>query len=231
MCNAGDDCISIQTGCSDINIHNVNCGPGHGISIGGLGRYNSKACVSNITVRDVNMFKTMTGVRIKTWQVNHNTTTKHKQGPLCNYAYIDDICKNTGLSMQGGSGLVQGIRFSNIQMLEVQTPIMIDQFYCDKTACSNQTSAVAVSGVQYENIRGTFTIKPAHFACSDSSPCSEITLTGIQLRPLVVPQYHTCGPFCWQAFGELYTPTTPPIPCLQVGKPAGSHVPSDHDLC
>ena len=70
LCNAGDDCVSIQTGCSDINIHNVNCGPGHGISIGGLGRYNTKACVSNVTVRDVNMFKTMNGVRIKTWQVS-----------------------------------------------------------------------------------------------------------------------------------------------------------------
>ncbi|KAM0866180.1 hypothetical protein ACQ4PT_042792 [Festuca glaucescens] len=194
----GDDCISIQTGCSDINIHNVNCGPGHGISIGGLGRYNTKACVSNITVRDVNMFRTMTGVRIKTWQ--------------------------------GGSGLVQNIRFSNIQMSEVQTPIKIDQFYCDKTACTNQTSAVAVC-VQYENIRGTFTIKPAHFACSDSSPCSEITLTGIQLKPLVVPQYHTCGPFCWQAFGELSTPTVPPIPCLQLGKPGGNRVLPNHDVC
>ncbi|KAL6618714.1 hypothetical protein ACP70R_033853 [Stipagrostis hirtigluma subsp. patula] len=195
----GDDCVSIQTGCSDINIHNVNCGPGHGISIGGLGRYNTKACVSNITVRDVNMFKTMTGVRIKTWQ--------------------------------GGSGLVQGIRFSNIQVSEVRTPIIIDQFYCDKATCRNQTSAVAVSGVQYENIRGTFTIKPAHFACSDSYPCSEITLTGIQLKPLIVPQYHLYSPFCWQAFGELYTPTIPPIPCLQIGKPAGNNVLSDHDLC
>ncbi|XP_062180882.1 polygalacturonase At1g48100-like isoform X1 [Phragmites australis] len=195
----GDDCVSIQTGCSDINIHNVNCGPGHGISIGGLGRYNTKACVSNITVRDVNMFKTMTGVRIKTWQ--------------------------------GGSGLVQGIRFSNIHVSEVQTPIIIDQFYCDKTTCINQTSAVAVSGVQYENIRGTFTIKPAHFACSDSSPCSEIALTGIQLKPLMLPQYHLYNPFCWQAFGELYTPTVPPIPCLQIGKPAGNSVLSDRDRC
>ncbi|CAN6341141.1 unnamed protein product [Urochloa humidicola] len=195
----GDDCVSIQTGCSDINIHNVNCGPGHGISIGGLGRYNTKACVSNVTVRDVNMFKTMNGVRIKTWQ--------------------------------GGSGLVQGIRFSNIQVSEVQTPIIIDQFYCDKTTCRNQTSAVAVTGVQYENIRGTFTIKPAHFACSDNSPCSEITLTGIQLKPLIVPQFHIYNPFCWQAFGQMYTPTVPPIPCLQIGKPAGNSVLSDGDLC
>ncbi|XP_040955582.1 polygalacturonase At1g48100 isoform X2 [Gossypium hirsutum] len=63
----GDDCVSIQTGCSNVYIHNVNCGPGHGISIGSLGRDNSKACVSNITVRDIVMHNTMNGVRIKTW--------------------------------------------------------------------------------------------------------------------------------------------------------------------
>ncbi|OEL16564.1 Polygalacturonase [Dichanthelium oligosanthes] len=195
----GDDCISIQTGCSNINIHNVNCGPGHGISIGGLGRDNTKACVSNVTVRDVNMFRTMNGVRIKTWQ--------------------------------GGVGLVQDIRFSNIQVSEVETPIVIDQFYCDKSTCRNQTSAVAVSGVQYENIRGTFTIKPVHFACSDSLPCSGISLTGVQLRPMPVPHYHLNNPFCWQAFGELYTPTVPPIACLQIGKPAGNNLQSYNDIC
>lgn len=68
-CCAGDDCISIQTGCTNVYVHNVNCGPGHGISIGGLGKDNTRACVSNITVRDVNMHNTMNGVRIKTWQV------------------------------------------------------------------------------------------------------------------------------------------------------------------
>lgn len=68
-CCAGDDCISIQTGCSNVYVHNVNCGPGHGISIGSLGKDNTRACVSNITIRDVNMHNTMNGVRIKTWQV------------------------------------------------------------------------------------------------------------------------------------------------------------------
>lgn len=66
---AGDDCISIQTGCANIYMHNVKCGPGHGISIGGLGKDGTKACVSNITVRDTLMTSTMNGVRIKTWQV------------------------------------------------------------------------------------------------------------------------------------------------------------------
>ncbi|WOL12509.1 polygalacturonase [Canna indica] len=63
-----DDCISIQTGCSNILIQNINCGPGHGISIGGLGKANGQASVSNVTVRNANMVGTMTGVRIKTWQ-------------------------------------------------------------------------------------------------------------------------------------------------------------------
>lgn len=67
--------MSIQTGCTNVYIHNVNCGPGHGISIGGLGKDNTKACVSNITVRDIVMHDTMNGVRIKTWQVITNYST------------------------------------------------------------------------------------------------------------------------------------------------------------
>ncbi|KAF5443140.1 hypothetical protein F2P56_035726 [Juglans regia] len=194
----GDDCISIQTGCSNVYIHNVNCGPGHGISIGSLGKDSSKACVSNITVRDVIMHNTMNGVRIKTWQ--------------------------------GGSGSVQGVLFSNIQVSEVQLPIVIDQYYCDKSTCKNQTSSVALSGINYERIRGTYTVKPVHFACSDSLPCTDVTLTAIQLKPLQ-EGYHMYDPFCWQTFGELMTPTMPPIDCLQIGKPSSNRVQSDHDSC
>ncbi|KAG6758988.1 hypothetical protein NC652_024881 [Populus alba x Populus x berolinensis] len=194
----GDDCVSIQTGCSNVYIHNVNCGPGHGISIGGLGKDNTKACVSNITVRDVVMHGTMTGVRIKTWQ--------------------------------GGSGSVQGVLFSNIQVSEVQLPIVIDQFYCDKSKCKNQTSAVALSGITYEKIRGTYTVKPVHFACSDALPCMDVSLTTIELQPQK-EQYHLYDPFCWQTFGELNTPTMPPISCLQIGKPSSNRPQSDHDTC
>ncbi|RWW76060.1 hypothetical protein BHE74_00015878 [Ensete ventricosum] len=133
-------------------------------------------------------------------------------------------------SSQGGSGSAQSIRFSNIRVTEVQTPIVIDQFYCDKSSCKNQTSAVALSGIGYEYIKGTYTVKPVHFACSDTSPCSDISLTGVELKPLQ-EQYHMYQPFCWQTFGELYTPTIPPIVCLQNGKPAGNRILSDRDVC
>ncbi|KAK4357520.1 hypothetical protein RND71_023130 [Anisodus tanguticus] len=194
----GDDCVSIQTGCTNVYVHNINCGPGHGISIGGLGKGNTKACVSNITVKDVIMQNTMNGVRIKTWQ--------------------------------GGSGSVQGVFFSNIQMNEVQLPIVIDQFYCDKRNCKNQTAAVALSGINYEGIKGTYTVKPVHLACSDSMPCQDVTLTNIQLKP-IQEHDHMYDPYCWQTFGELYTPTQPPIDCLQVGKQVSNKIQADHDQC
>ncbi|XVF43987.1 hypothetical protein PTKIN_Ptkin02bG0084100 [Pterospermum kingtungense] len=194
----GDDCVSIQTGCSNVYIHNVICGPGHGISIGSLGKDNTKACVSNITVRDIVMHNTMNGVRIKTWQ--------------------------------GGSGSVQGILFSNIQVSEVQLPIVIDQYYCDKRTCKNETAAVSLSGISYEKIIGTYTVKPVHLACSDSLPCMGVTLSTIKLKP-VQERYHLYDPFCWQTFGELTTPTVPPIACLQIGKPSNNRVQSDHDVC
>lgn len=126
--------------------------------------------------------------------------------------------------------MVENVRFSNIRVSEVQTPIIIDQFYCDHTSCRNQTQAVSISGVHYENIRGTFTVKPIHFACSDNAPCSDISLTNVQLQPMR-EQYHMYDPFCWHAYGELYTPTVPPISCLQNGKPASNRVLSDHDTC
>jgi len=180
----GDDCVSIQTGCSNVRVHNINCGPGHGISIGGLGKDKTKACVSNITVYDSSIGDSLNGVRIKTWQ--------------------------------GGMGSVKGVSFSNIQVSNVKIPIVIDQFYCDKSICSNQSSAVAISGVTYENIRGTYAYKAVHLACSDNVPCTEVVLTEIELHPVerILQQ-----PFCWKTYGQAQNPSIPPIYCLHAGNP------------
>jgi len=159
-------------------------------SIGSLGRDKSRACVSNITVSDSVIKHSTNGVRIKTWQ--------------------------------GGSGAVSKITFQNIKMDTVLNPIIIDQFYCLDNKCPNQTSALSISDVSYKSIRGTYDVSgpPVHIACSDSVPCRNVTLSGVQLRP--AQGKSLLKPFCWEAYGSIYThpsSTLPPVSCLLNGPP------------
>ncbi|KAL4603893.1 hypothetical protein ACB092_10G156000 [Castanea dentata] len=194
----GDDCVSIGSGCYDVDIRNITCGPGHGISIGSLGNHNTHACVSNVTVRDSVIKVSDNGVRIKTWQ--------------------------------GGSGAVSGVTFSNIHMDNVRNPIIVDQFYCLTKACTNQTSAVFVSDILYTNIKGTYDVRnpPMRFACSDSVPCTNLTLSDVELLP--AQGDIVLDPFCWNAYGDLKTLTIPPVSCLLEGTPQ-SILNNDIDSC
>lgn len=54
-------------GSQNINITGVNCGPGHGISIGSIGKSTNDSSVSGIHVSDCTMSNTQNGVRIKTY--------------------------------------------------------------------------------------------------------------------------------------------------------------------
>lgn len=63
----GDDCVSMVSGCQDIEIQRVQCGPGHGFSIGSLGKYNKEQPVSGIVIRNSSLSGTQNGLRIKTW--------------------------------------------------------------------------------------------------------------------------------------------------------------------
>ncbi|CAI9101350.1 OLC1v1038651C1 [Oldenlandia corymbosa var. corymbosa] len=183
----GDDCVSIGAGTHNVDIKNITCGPSHGISIGSLGMHNSKACVSNITVTDSVIRHSDNGVRIKTWQ--------------------------------GGFGSVSKVTFSNIVMDTVRNPIIIDQYYCDTKGCKNQTSAVYISDVIYANIKGTYDVRspPMHLACSDSSPCTNITMSEVELYPAQGVKF--LDAFCWKAYGALKTLTIPPVYCLLEGIP------------
>ncbi|XP_058076952.1 exopolygalacturonase-like [Magnolia sinica] len=63
----GDDCVSIGTGNDGIYVSNVFCGPGHGISVGSLGKRPNEENVANIHVKNCTLTGTDNGVRIKTW--------------------------------------------------------------------------------------------------------------------------------------------------------------------
>ncbi|XP_040869866.1 uncharacterized protein [Glycine max] len=62
----GDDCIAINGGSSYINATGIACGPGHGISIGSLGKHNAHETVEEIYVYNCSFTKTTNGARIKT---------------------------------------------------------------------------------------------------------------------------------------------------------------------
>ncbi|XP_019056887.1 PREDICTED: probable polygalacturonase At3g15720, partial [Tarenaya hassleriana] len=63
----GDDCIAINSGSRNISIARVACGPGHGISIGSLGRDGANETVENVKVWNCSFNGTQNGARIKTW--------------------------------------------------------------------------------------------------------------------------------------------------------------------
>ncbi|KAG9449916.1 hypothetical protein H6P81_009881 [Aristolochia fimbriata] len=184
----GDDCVSIQTGCSNVHVHDINCGPGHGISLGSLGKDNSVACVSNVTVENVSVQNALAGVRIKTWQ--------------------------------GGRGSVRDVTFSNIQVSDVKIPIMIDQYYCDddkRYSCKNQTRAVEIKGVKYNQITGTYSAQPLRLACSDASPCTDVDLNDIRLSPSKNARGFAQA-LCWNTYGQSRAPLVPAsVDCLHRG--------------
>ncbi|GAA0166936.1 hypothetical protein LIER_21982 [Lithospermum erythrorhizon] len=66
--STGDDCLSIVAGSNNIRATNIRCGPGHGISIGSLGKNRSMDVVSDIHINKATLLGTTNGVRIKTWQ-------------------------------------------------------------------------------------------------------------------------------------------------------------------
>ncbi|CAA6653636.1 unnamed protein product [Spirodela intermedia] len=84
---------------------------------------------------------------------------------------------------QGGKGYARNIIFRNIVMDNVKNPIIIDQNYCDSPkSCGEQKSAVAVSGVTFQNVRGTSATAVAmDFDCSRTVPCRGITLQDVHL--------------------------------------------------
>lgn len=106
----GDDCIAILSGVTDMDISNVKCGPGHGISVGSLGKGKDDKDVNGLTVRDTVFNGTSDGIRIKTWESS-----------------ISQI-------------VVSHLVYENIQMINVGNPINIDQTYCPYPPCKKKVN-------------------------------------------------------------------------------------------
>ncbi|GJN05353.1 hypothetical protein PR202_ga22974 [Eleusine coracana subsp. coracana] len=191
----GDDCVSIGSGCYGVHIENVTCGHGHGISIGSLGVRNTRACVSNVTVRNARILDSDNGVRIKTWQGGAGAVSDvefagiHMQN-VKNCIVIDQYyCLGVGCANQSSAVRVAGVAYRDIRGT-------------------------------YNPRAGA----PIRLACSDAVACTDITMAGVELVPASgtdgsIKGAQVADPFCWNAYGLMETQTLPPVYCLQEGRP------------
>ncbi|MQL85395.1 hypothetical protein Taro_017913 [Colocasia esculenta] len=150
----GDDCISIGHGNSQVLISGIKCGPGHGISVGSLGKYSHEKDVRGLIVRDSTISGTTNGLRIKTW------------------------------ANSPGSTVAANMTFDNIIMKDVANPIIIDQNYCPYAACPDSVpSRVKISDIFFKNIRGTSSTPTAVILhCSRGMPCQNVQLQDVHLN-------------------------------------------------
>ncbi|KAH1063209.1 hypothetical protein J1N35_028196 [Gossypium stocksii] len=84
---------------------------------------------------------------------------------------------------QGGHGYARHIRFERISFNKVIRPIIIDQYNCPPHQdCKNYSTAVEVSNILYNDLRGTTNSEIAvELSCSESVPCKNIHMKDIQL--------------------------------------------------
>ncbi|XP_074309878.1 putative polygalacturonase At1g80170 isoform X2 [Silene latifolia] len=148
----GDDCISIVNASSNIKMKTIYCGPGHGVSIGSLGKDNSTAMVQKIILSSAYLRNTTNGLRIKTWQGGagyvkavrfENVVMEDVANPIIiDQFYCDspDPCFNQTSAVQ-----ISQVMYRNI------------------------------SGI-------TKSKEAMKFACSDTVPCKNIVLTNIDLQ-------------------------------------------------
>ncbi|KAK4750330.1 hypothetical protein SAY87_027779 [Trapa incisa] len=148
----GDDCISIGPNTKSLLMTNLMCGPGHGVSIGSLGRDYNEGGVQDVMLVNSVFVGSDNGVRIKTWA---RPTT----------SFVKNV-------------VFQNLVMRNVQ----NPIIIDQNYCPSNRGCPNQSSGVKISGVTYKNIRGTSATPVAvTLECSRSNPCTGIQLQDINL--------------------------------------------------
>ncbi|KAL8465695.1 hypothetical protein ACS0TY_034969 [Phlomoides rotata] len=154
IASTGDDCISIVANCSNIRIKNVFCGPGHGISIGSMGKFNATDVIYDVSVNNAIMVNTDNGVRIKTWQGGSGMAKKIK---------FENIWMN---NVSNPIIINQYYCDSPLPCANQTSAVILDR--------------ITFRGIKGT----TPTKRAIKMTCSDSHPCKRIHLENIQLTSL-----------------------------------------------
>ncbi|KAM6548469.1 hypothetical protein CsatB_020145 [Cannabis sativa] len=150
----GDDCISIGDGTRDLEITKVVCGPGHGISIGSLGKYENEQPVEGIIVKNCTFKGTSNGVRIKTWQAS-------REGIARDMHFSDLIMDNVE---------------TPISIDQEYCPWGVcSQF-------KGKPSKIKLSDISFKNIKGTCSTPVGIKLVCGGYGCKDVKLSGIDLK-------------------------------------------------
>ncbi|XP_021752589.1 polygalacturonase-like [Chenopodium quinoa] len=148
----GDDCISIGAGTTNMWMENIKCGPGHGISIGSLGKEMNEPGVQNITVKTATFTGTQNGVRVKSWGRPSN-------------GFVKDV-------------LFQHITMVNAR----NPIIIDQNYCPGNKGCPGKVSGVKIDSITYQDIHGSSASPVAiHFDCSAKNHCTGLRLENIKL--------------------------------------------------
>ncbi|KAL4342293.1 hypothetical protein GQ457_08G032730 [Hibiscus cannabinus] len=162
----GDDCISIGDSTKHLDIKGVTCGPGHGISIGSLGKFENEEPVEGITASKCTLSDTTNGVRIKTWAGEYG-------GTVSDVHFEDITVKNAESNVK-----LSNISFKNIRgtaaLPEVVKIICSGKFPCENVelaAIDIKYSGPKGPGVsECKNVKPKFTGKQNPPACAAPVP-------------------------------------------------------------
>ncbi|KAK1305611.1 hypothetical protein QJS10_CPA10g00351 [Acorus calamus] len=207
----GDDCVTIGEGSVDVNVTNLACGPGHGIS-----------SRSKLTPRSaIPLARVMNYDRQRFWRVYQPRstcllTTVVQVDPTvssskCTYLVQNGVRIKT---WQGGSGYARNALFEQIHFNQVDNPIIIDQYYCNgaRGQCANETSAVQISNVRYNNLHGSASghghqpcLQPKRGLHRDRHGLINIS-SGISGKPATS--------YCLNVHGSIQGSVSPAVSCL-----------------
>ncbi|BBH02336.1 Pectin lyase-like superfamily protein [Prunus dulcis] len=158
----GDDCVSIGPGTSNLWIENVACGPGHGISIGSLGKDQQEAGVQNVTVKTVTFTGTQNGLRIKSWG---RPSTGFARNILFQHAVMinvqNPIVIDQNYCPEKKGVLVSGVRISDVTYQDIHGSSATE--VAVKFDCS---SKYPCSKIRLENVKLTYKNQVAVATCS-----------------------------------------------------------------
>ncbi|GMY26249.1 probable polygalacturonase At1g80170 [Fagus crenata] len=148
----GDDCISIVNASSTIKMKTIYCGPGHGISIGSLGKDNSTGIVSKVVLDTAFLKNTTNGLRIKTYQGGSG--------------YVRGV-------------RFQNVRMEDVANPIIIDQFYCDSpSICQNQTSAVNISQIVYKDVSGT----TKSEKAMKFACSDTVPCSNIILSNVDLE-------------------------------------------------